>query len=109
MSARDPGALRRRMIIEVPNDAPDGAGGATRSFAEVQLVWAALEPVKADDRLMDGSIEQAVSHRIILRAGPVLTTAHRLRLGSRLFAVKGVRALDADEDRILVLAEEVRP
>jgi SPP1 family predicted phage head-tail adaptor len=97
------------MRIEVPSDLPDGAGGATRAFTEVQLVWAAVEPLKADDRLNDASIEQAVTHRILMRAGPTLTTAHRLRLGSRLFAIKGVRPADRLEDHMIILAEEVRP
>jgi len=42
-----PGALRRRVTIEVPADAPDAAGGVTRAFAPLAQVCAAVEPVSA--------------------------------------------------------------
>ena len=39
----DPGILRHRLYVEAPYEVPDGAGGVTRAFETVGLVWG-LQP-----------------------------------------------------------------
>lgn len=43
----NPGALSRRLTLQAPVDTSDGAGGSTRSFADVTTLWAKVEPVSA--------------------------------------------------------------
>ena len=45
-----PGDLNRRLSLQAPDESTDGAGGVTRSFATVALVWAQVTPlaVRAD-------------------------------------------------------------
>ena len=99
------GELKYRLVLEAPVETADGAGGVTRGYATVETLWASLEPV-ADrvDTAADGS-GAVVTHHIIIRAGPDVTTLHRFRLGSRIFRVVAQRELE-DGRFLLVHAEE---
>lgn len=46
-----------------------------------------------------------VTHRIVIRAGPEVTTRHRFRLGARSFRIVAVRP-DADGQFLAIHAEE---
>jgi head-tail adaptor len=66
----------------------------TRSYSAVATLWASLTPVadRADEAAADlGAI---VTHRIVIRVGPEVTTRHRFRAGTRIFRVVAVREQD---------------
>ena len=109
MSAAGLSRLRRRIVIETPVESADGAGGVRRSWTAAATVWAAVQPLKAVDAPPLALPGQTVTHRVTLRWRAGLTTAARLRLGSRVFALRAVH--DPEErGRILVChAEEVKP
>jgi SPP1 family predicted phage head-tail adaptor len=103
----DPGRLRHRLTLEQPVETPDGAGGALRTYAAAATVWAELTPTHARAALAADVRGANVTHRIVIRAGPAVTTRHRFREGSRIFEIVALRER---EGRFLEIeVEERRP
>jgi SPP1 family predicted phage head-tail adaptor len=90
----DPGSLNKRLIIEAPVETPDGAGGVVRAYEAAGTVWASITPVTARADVQGDDSQAVVTHRIVIRTGPELSTQHRLRNGGRAFAISAFR--DAD-------------
>lgn len=103
----DPGRFKWRLTLEAPIDTPDGAGGATRTWQTVAQIWGVLEPTSGTDRLVDQSLEEAITHRLILRRRTDLSTDSRFRLGARLFRLRAVH--EPEPGYSLALLEEVKP
>ena len=104
----DPGKLDRRLVLEEPVDLPDGAGGVTRSYQTAATLWAQVAPAAARGEVAADSLGAAVTHRIVIRAGPTVTTRHRLRDGTRVFRIVNVREQDASGRLLTIHAEERR-
>lgn len=102
----NPGTLNRRLVVEAPLEAPDGAGGVVRSFEAVATLWASVEPLSAREILDAARLGIAITHRITVRAGPDLSIRHRLREGARVFHIASVRPQDARETFLEIAAEE---
>ena len=103
------GELRHRLVLEAPNETADGLGGVVRTWAALATLWAAIEPVAAEDQVVADRRLGVLSHRIVIRHRDGLTTNHRFRLGARTFAIRAIR--DAEErGRFLeCLSAEERP
>lgn len=60
-------ALRHRVTLEAPIDAPDGAGGFSRSFAPVAELWARITPSGAREDFIEQRAEQTTNHVVTIR------------------------------------------
>ncbi|MBO9472020.1 head-tail adaptor protein [Shimia sp. R10_1] len=91
--------LSRKLVLERPLAAPDGAGGFARSWETLGTVWAEVQPRSGRSR--DGG-EMSLSsarYKITLRATPVgseqrPTPACRFRDGDRIFTIEAVTEAD---------------
>jgi SPP1 family predicted phage head-tail adaptor len=99
------GELKYRLVLEAPVETPDGQGGVALSYATAATVWASLQPAADRPDTAAGGRGAVVTHHIIIRAGPELTTRHRFRLDTRIFRVVAVREQDAGRF-LFVHAEE---
>jgi SPP1 family predicted phage head-tail adaptor len=106
---RPVGALRRRLLLEAPVEAPDGAGGSLRTFETVAAVWAQVEWLSGDERWQGGRPEQRVSHRITLRWRAGVDAGRRLRDGEQSFDIRAVGDPDGGRRRLVCLVEEITP
>ncbi len=102
----DPGRLNRRLVLEEPADTPDGLGGVTRTFVAAATLWAEVIPTAARGEVVADGAGATLTHRILVRAGPEITTRHRLRLGTRVFRIKSMRAHDRSGRFLAIDAEE---
>lgn len=102
----DPGRLRRRLVLEAPVETADDTGGVEVAYTAVATVWGAVSPRRALEAVEADAAGADVSYRIVVRAGPEITTRHRLRLGTRVFRIAGVRDLDATGRFRAIDAEE---
>lgn len=109
MRAIDPGALAARLVLERPEEAPDGQGGVERSFAALATVWGRIEPVSARAAEVAGTLPVTVTHRIRLRRRDDLAGGMRLRKGARLFVIHAFRDPDETGRYMLCDCEETRP
>lgn len=103
------GELRLRLTLEQPIDAPDGAGGATRSYAPLARVWAQVSPTRAEGRFVAERQEQATTHMVRIRWRGDVTSQMRFALGARRLLILAVH--DADERRRFLIChcEEIAP
>jgi SPP1 family predicted phage head-tail adaptor len=100
----DPGQLNRRLTLEAPVEADDGAGGVARGFTAVATLWAQVTPVAARGEVVADALGATITHRIALRYSPDITLRHRLRDGARIYRIVAMRErhrrfldLDAEE------------
>ena len=101
-----PGELRHRLVLEAPVETPDGAGGVARSYSSVATLWARLTPVGARSEVVGDDPGATLTHRIVIRSRPDLTTRHRLRDGARLFRIVALRDEDGSGRYTEISAEE---
>lgn len=94
-------SLSRKLVLEQPVVAPDGAGGFSRTWQSLGALWADVVAVTARER--DGG-EVSVSsarYRITVRGAPFgaearPTAEQRFREGTRLFNIVAVTERDAE-------------
>ena len=89
------GAMRERLVLEAPQDTPDGAGGFTRVWTGIATLWAGLRPLSAQERVVAEAEDHAVTHRILIRWRDDISTDRRFRDGARIFEIRAVS--DPDE------------
>jgi SPP1 family predicted phage head-tail adaptor len=74
----------------------------------VATVAADVLPQRADERSVGEGIVDVVTHRIVIRHRDDVVAGDRFRLGTRLFAIRGVRDPEEDGRYIVCLCEEER-
>ncbi len=87
----DPGRFKSRLVLERPVETPDGAGGAVRSYETQTALWAEVAALSSRESFEAAAAGASVTHRISVRAGPDITTRHRLRDGARVFRIVALR------------------
>lgn len=98
MSARATiGALRQRVTLEAPIDAPDGAGGFSQSYVPVAQLWARIAPTGARQDFVEERQEQTIGHVVTIRWREGVTSGMRFVHRGRHFAIRAV--FDPDEGR----------
>ncbi len=102
----DPGTFRSRLALEAPVEAPDGAGGVTRSYESVATLWAEVAPASARESVEAGKRGQTITHRIAMRFSADITTQHRLRDGARIFRIVSLRDRNGRKRFLDISAEE---
>ena len=108
-SSLDPGMLNARLVLERPEETPDGQGGVMPSHAAVATVWAGIAPVSAKAGEAAGAMAAVVTHRIRLRRRGDLAGGMRLRLGARVFALRAFRDPDETGRYLICDCEEILP
>jgi SPP1 family predicted phage head-tail adaptor len=97
------GELRHRVTLEAPVDAPDGAGGYTRSFTAIANLWARIAPSGAREDFVEQRAEQAVSYVVTIRwRGDVTKDMRFVHRGRRL---RIQSAFDPDERRRFLVCQ----
>ncbi|SET83453.1 head-tail adaptor protein [Oceanicella actignis] len=103
--------LNRRLTLEEEVRAPDGAGGWTRAWRELGVLWAAVRARAGRELDEGGRALSRVSHRILVRAAPMGSAARpradqRLREDGRVFRIRAVTEADARGRYLLCWADE---
>lgn len=88
------GPLRHRLTHQTALDVPDGAGGITRAFVAVDVLWGAIESVSADFGVGEERSRAAGQVRITVRAPHTIAPGDRMLHAGRTFHVEHLA--DAD-------------
>lgn len=121
------GKLRHRITIQKLDKTSDGQGGFTEAWTDLIDLWSELIPTKAWERFYSEQIQMLTSHRVTIRyivpTVPVLdeddqpvldeddipvvtptpiTSEMRIKYGTRVFQIKGVR-YDAERKFWMIL------
>lgn len=103
MSGLPIGALRHRMTLEAPIEAPDGAGGFSRSFTPVADLWARIAPGGAREDFVEQRAEQTTSHVVTIRWRDDVTKDMRFVHRTRKLHIRSV--VDPDERRRFLICQ----
>jgi head-tail adaptor len=106
--------LRRRLLLEVTERLPDGAGGFTEGWLTLGELWAEVTPLDLRATQIDGATLARQSHRIVIRATPPGSAmrprpAQRLRDGQGIFTILSVTARDPGGRFLTCLTREDLP
>lgn len=101
------GARRRRLVLELPLDAPDGFGGRVRRYVAGPVLWGSLEALGSAAPGRGGRTERAGLYRVGLRFRPGVTAAMRLADGTRRFAIRSAEDPDGRRRDLVCEVEEV--
>lgn len=91
----DAGRLTARLVLERPDVAEDGQGGAVSGFVEIARVWALVEPRSFAEEEKGPGLVATVTHHVTVRSRGDVVAGQRFRKGARVFEILAVR--DPDE------------
>lgn len=100
MTSRDPyraqrvGNLRERVLLQSVTYTDDGYGGSVPEWHDLAEVWARVEPVKSDERVIAGGIANVNDVLVHIRHRDDLDTTGRVTWAGRDYNIKGIRNLD---------------
>jgi SPP1 family predicted phage head-tail adaptor len=100
----DPARFNRRLSFEAPVETADGAGGVTRTWQQIALLWAEVTPLSATANVAADALGARVTHRIVIRAGREVTNRHRFVEGAHIYRV--IAARDRDDRRLTDVTAE---
>jgi head-tail adaptor len=81
------GELTHRMTIQKAASVMNEGGEWVPGWADVVPVWAKLWAKSGQERQTARANQAEVSHGVLMRPCPGLTTAHRLAMGTRTFGI----------------------
>lgn len=93
--------LNRKLVLEAPNQIPDGSGGFEESWIEMGVVWAEVKAGSGREVSGQTGPVSANAYQITVRAAPYgtprrPTAEQRLRDGERVFKILAVAERGAD-------------
>ena len=99
-----------RIAIEQTAGAPDAQGNVPENWTTLYAdVACRIRPISAQEQQLWHGRPTRATHRIyIADATLAITEQHRIRFGSRIFAVLGVRNPDESGRYLVVDCEELR-
>lgn len=91
--------LNRRLTLETPQKASDGAGGYTTNWVPLGQLWASCQPRRGVERGEGGAPISSVSYVIVVRGAAQGSAARprpeqRFRDGGRVFNIRAVTERD---------------
>ena len=102
------GKLRHRIEIQAPAPTRDYLGGREPNWSTTTTVWAAIEPKSAGESVDGKEVASVVKHQLTIRYLPELTTRHRIKWGSRTFAIDSIINQDEANRMMVITATESR-
>jgi SPP1 family predicted phage head-tail adaptor len=99
------GDLNRRLVLDAPADADDGAGGVTTTYQPVTTLWAQVTPAGAAPDISADSLGARRRYAIVIRHRDDVTTRHRFQDGGRIYRIAAVQE-SADRRFLVITAEE---
>jgi len=96
------GRLRQRVTLQRPVLNADSSGGASSSWVDVQSLFADITPLSGGEKAQAERLVNAVSHRVVVRAGLAVAAGQRLVWRGQVLRIQAVLNIAA-RDRLLAL------
>lgn len=106
-----PPQLNRSLVLEGPVKIADGAGGYSRAWEALGVLWAELKAGAGREKAQTATTVSRVPYRITVRAAPYgapsrPVAGQRLRDGTRIFNIHAVAEQGASGAYLTCHAEE---
>lgn len=103
--------LNRKLSLEEPVRAPDGAGGFIQSWQALGTLWGEIKPRTGRERASGMATVSSIAFRITVRAAPDGAPSRpkpdqRFRDGSRIFRIVAVTEADLGAQYLTCFAQE---
>lgn len=103
--------LSRSLVLEAPVQVSDGAGGYTRNWQPLGVLWAEVKAGSGRETAAFAVTVSRVPYRIVVRAAPMGASSRpvagqRFREGTRIFNIHAVAEKDAHGRFLTCHAEE---
>ena len=82
------GDFKQRVSIERYKTEPDGMGGTTQKWTEVDKVWCNIKPLSGQKRLEFGKLDSTVTHEILMRYRQDISDQDRLKYKGKNYTLK---------------------
>ena len=109
----DPGKMRHRVIFQSFTGAVDSFGDPQQNddsqWEAVAILWAAIDPVSGKEFYAAQQSQSEVTHKVRCRYWPGLTTAMRIKYGSRLFKIISILDWEERHESLLIMCKELVP
>jgi len=89
------GKLRHRATIQQLVNTDDGAGGSIETWQDIATVWAAIEPLRGNERYTAQQVQSTLTHKVTIRYREGIKPQMRLTYKGRIFDI--VSAIDIKE------------
>lgn len=102
------GWARHQIVIQAKTRVEDGGGGTASTWAAIAngTVTASITPVSSNETFAGEQLQERVSHKIMMRYIPGVTTAHRVLFGTRVLDIQSVICpQEKQRDLILMCVE----
>lgn len=100
------GDLRKRIIIEQPTVAADSVGEMVPTWSTLAVLWASIEALTGSERLQDAQINATADVKISVRYRAGITTAMRIKYGTRQFEIVSVQNVEERNRELAMLCVE---
>lgn len=103
--------LNRSLVLEAPVQVSDGAGGYTRNWQPLGVLWAQVKAGSGREAAAFAVTVSRVPYRIVVRAAPDgapsrPVAGQRFREGARIFNIQAVAEKDAQGRFLTCHAQE---
>ena len=100
------GDLSKRVSLEKPVSVSDGMGGFTVSWVTDSIVWAALWPTSANERIQANAPTLVISHRVRIRYHGTIAPDWRLKYGNRYLSVVSIVNTNESDRQLDLMCRE---
>ena len=101
------GQLRHRVTIQQLTRVEDEGGGYAEVWTEVATVWAAIKPLRGNERYEAQQIQSTLTHKVIMRYRAGIKPQMRILYGNRVFEIEAVIDVDERHKWLELLCSEV--
>ena len=103
--------LNHALILETPDQRPDGAGGQIEAWLPLGTLWAQIIARSGREAASAGAPVSRTGFRIVVRGAPFGSPdrprpQQRFRQGTRIFNIEAVAEQDPDGRYLVCYAEE---
>lgn len=101
------GALRHRVTIQRFERVEDEGGGYVEDWKDVATVWAAIKPMRGNERYEAQQVQSTLTHKVIMRYRAGIKPQMRILYGNRVFEIEAVIDVDERHRWLELLCSEV--
>ncbi|MFZ6726166.1 phage head closure protein [Undibacterium sp. MH2W] len=103
--------MKKRVILQQQNSVDGTAGNPTTVWSTISPIWAEIEGLTAQQRMVSEAIHTQVSHKITVRyrsefKNPVAVMSMRIVYGARIFNIQGMINFDERNQMVELSANE---
>ena len=109
----DPGKMRHRIAFQSFTGAVDSFGDPQHDddaqWKDEATLWAAIDPVSGKELYVVQQSQSEVTHKVRCRYRASLTTAMRIKYGSRKFKILSIIDWEERHESLLIMCKELVP